>query len=119
MLNLLTLILLEDYSLNTQNFEEDKPIGFLERKKFKKHRKRPIEKTYSCDICSKVFAKKVSVSTFEITHKTILVINVGKDCQLNKKHKETHSDIKSYSCDFCNKVFSIITLLANQENCSR
>ena len=102
-------MLYEDCSSNSQDFEEDQLISFLERKKLKKHRKRPCENIYSCDICSKVFAKKKFLSQHLKSHtKPFTCDKCGRTLstkQSLEKHKETHSDIKSYSCDFVIKCF--------------
>jgi uncharacterized Zn-finger protein len=85
----------------------------------KKHRKRPRENIYSCDICSQVFTKKGFLSQHIKSHtKPFTCDKCGRTLstkQSLEKHKETHSDNKSYSCDFCDKVFSGITILANHK----
>ena len=93
--------------------------NYRKRKKIERLKHKRTEKAYSCDICSKVFAKKGFLSQhLKSLTKPFTCDKCGETLstkQSLEKHKETHSDIISYLCDFSNKVFSGITHLANHK----
>lgn len=69
------------------------------------------EKTYTCDVCFKIFIKIHSLNTHMRTHERRFIKNKLRKqinvFNINKRDEQTHTRTKNYKCEVCSKGFLV------------